>query len=535
MDIDDIAMLLKLEDTRVFDATILGRILRSSHPEVRRRAAVSIGRIAKEEGRPLLVTARTDADTEVVASVAFATGQLKDPTATTWLGSLLDHADTPPSVGREAAQALGKILTPDARVALSRYLTNAPMTAPALVVGEALLSFGRFPDKGDVAPLVRWITANDPEIRWRAAWSLFRPADSAAVPHLLKLADDPSPEVRYWAVRGLRPAQVDQAGIPRATTSAKLVAATKDPDRRVRTEALRALLQYDDDAAFNALLAGLASTDTWISTSAAESVGRFQTRADQLKPALVAAGAPNKPLWLRNLVLTPLVTAAPETAIEVASALAKSDVQVARTAGTGALGRLGEPGRARLNEINAAAGRGAIPGSARGGGGGGGRGAQPLPVRTDAYYWTLVERWIVPDYNGKPRPHAIWDTPRGQIEIELYPGDAPMGVDSFMYLMASGDIIGTEFSRVVPNFVDQQATIRNAPLLRDEVNRMGLTRANLAWASSGLDTGRPGYTLGNTPQPHNEGNFTALGRVVKGMEVVDHIEWGDKITGARIK
>jgi hypothetical protein len=26
-------------------------------------------------------------------------------------------------------------------------------------------------------------------------------------------------------------------------------------------------------------------------------------------------------------------------------------------------------------------------------------------------------------------------------------------------------------------------------------------------------------TLGNTPQPQNEGNFTALGRVVRGMDV----------------
>jgi hypothetical protein len=41
-------------------------------------------------------------------------------------------------------------------------------------------------------------------------------------------------------------------------------------------------------------------------------------------------------------------------------------------------------------------------------------------------------------------------------------------------------------------------------------------RASLSWASAGLDTGRPGYTLGVTPQPHNEGNFTSLGRVVNG-------------------
>jgi cyclophilin family peptidyl-prolyl cis-trans isomerase len=87
---------------------------------------------------------------------------------------------------------------------------------------------------------------------------------------------------------------------------------------------------------------------------------------------------------------------------------------------------------------------------------------------------------------------------------------------------------------VAPNFVAQQRAIRDDVTLRDEVSRRGLTRGNLSWASAGLDTGRPGYTLGITPQPHNEGNFTALGRVVSGMDVVERIELGDTITAARM-
>ena len=123
------------------------------------------------------------------------------------------------------------------------------------------------------------------------------------------------------------------------------------------------------------------------------------------------------------------------------------------------------------------------------------------------------------------------DTPRGTIEIELFAGDAPLGLDHFRRVVESGEIIGIEFGRVVPNFVVQQRAIRNDITLRDEVNRRGLNRGTLAWASSGLDTGRPGYTLGNTPQPHNEGDFTALGRVVAGIEVVDRLELGDAFTG----
>src|SRR4029077_17836231 len=149
-------------------------------------------------------------------------------------------------------------------------------------------------------------------------------------------------------------------------------------------------------------------------------------------------------------------------------------------------------------------------------------------------YRRIVERWVVPDYNGAPRPTSRWETPRGTIDLELYPGDAPLAADDFVRTMESGAIVGTEFSRVVPDFVDQQRTIRDGNVLRDEVNRHRLTRGNLSWATGGLDTGSPGYTLNHTPQPHNEGDFTSMGRVIRGMDAVDRIELGDRITGARM-
>ena len=37
-----------------------------------------------------------------------------------------------------------------------------------------------------------------------------------------------------------------------------------------------------------------------------------------------------------------------------------------------------------------------------------------------------------------------------------------------------------------------------------------------------------------TPQPHNEGDFTALGRVIRGMDAVDQLELGEAITAARM-
>jgi cyclophilin family peptidyl-prolyl cis-trans isomerase len=244
--------------------------------------------------------------------------------------------------------------------------------------------------------------------------------------------------------------------------------------------------------------------------------------------------------------------------MELATSLARSDVGAARSAAIQALVRLGDEGIAKVKELAAqpaiaslaqpggptfqamaetAIAR-AAAGGGRGRGAGRGRGTAaptaPRPARPDAEYRQLVARWIVPAYNGQPAPRAVWTTAKGEIELELHPGDAPFGVEQFLRLVETGDIVGTEFTRLVPDFVAQQQAIRNAPTLRDEVNRRGLTRGNLSWASAGLDTGRPGYTLGHTPQPHNEGNFTSLGRVVRGMDVVDRLELGDAVTAARM-
>jgi HEAT repeat protein/cyclophilin family peptidyl-prolyl cis-trans isomerase len=580
-DIDDIATLLKLEDTRQFDEATLGRILKSAHPEVRRRAAVSIGRIAAPRGVKLLEGARTDRDPQVVADVVFAAGQLRQPESIAWLSAFLSAPATSPVIAREAARSLGKMVrnpaaVPAARTALMSYLGKATETAAAApVIGEALLSVARLNGDGDLAPITRWATSKNVEIRWRAAWSLVRarrPAEPnptpfpEAFPHLMRLSADPSPEVRYWAVRGLTPTATDAAAMKRPEMTSRLSRIFQgDADRRVKTEALRVLLQYDDETAFGALVNGLYSPDSWISVSAAEAAGRFGPRAAPLVPLLADVAEPQDSLSMKVTVLPVLMAlAADATAtLRLAGQLAQSDTTSGRNAGVNALVRLGARGRSAFEQISAdpamkgllptledfdkrvaalntppgggRAGGGAGGGGRAGGAAGGGRGAPtPRQARPDAEYRQLVERFIVPDYNGAPKPRTIWETPRGVVEIELYAGDSPFGVEHLFRVVEAGDIVGTEFTRLVPDFVAQQQGIRNALQLRDEVNRHGLTRGNLSWASAGLDTGRPGYTLGHTPQPHNEGDFTALGRVVRGMDAVDKLELGDKILSAKL-
>lgn len=455
-DVDAIARLLMLEDHRDYDSTDLSRILASAHPEVRRRAALSIGRIADKRGYALLRTNPLDADTAVAATEVFAAGQLKDSTTVAWFDSLLSAPRLAPTVRAEAATALGKIKTARARDALARFLASAKeskLTDQA--IGEALLSIGRCNTRGDLAPILRFTKSANTEIRWRATWALFRPRDPAAIVTLLGLASDKSPDVRLWAVRALSRPTTDSADKSAEAEKADL-AALHDSDRRVRTEAIRAIATYTDSAAVAAMNQAKTSPDWWISSSA-------------------------------------------------------------------------EEGLARLNPPPPPAG------GRQGGGGRGGRGQRPAPppnTRPLEEYKALVEKYVVPDYNGAPSPTAEWVTPRGTITIELYAGDAPLGTEEFVRLVESGAVVGTKFTRVVPDFVDQQQTVPGAKRLRDEVTRRGLARANVAWASAGLDTGTPGYTLGNAVQPHNEGDFTTLGRVIKGLDVMDRIQLNDAITAA---
>jgi HEAT repeat protein/cyclophilin family peptidyl-prolyl cis-trans isomerase len=562
---------------------------------------VSIGRIADKRGVTLLRARPLDRDTAVAASVVFAIGQLHDTSTVPWLDSLLGGSRTPPTIAGEAAIALGKMKSAGAREVLARFLSRGTVglrNTPA--IREALLSIGRTP-RGDIAPIVRWTKSASEEVRWRATWSLFRPRDPAAVAALVSLSRDRSPLVRSWAVRGLTKAQADSANLGTAAEARVLVLA-RDADRRVSTEAVRALGTYSDSAAVAALVAALQSPDSWISVSAAEGLGRARSTA--AIPALLVAAADQESCALRVTSMNSLQGISPGLARGVGVWLATDTVPYCRAAAAQFLTRAttdttvslssGEVGRidsvlmdyraarrgdlsssdlptrvaairalgtsgdttdlATLTElrgqndslsavaITAAASMAAIqrrasgaPTGGRGGGGRGGRGrAATVVTRTLDDYRRIAERWVVPDYNGAPRPTAQWDTPRGPIVIELYPGDAPLATDDFVRTMQAGSMIGTEFTRVVPDFVDQQQTIRGGNTLRDEVNRRGLTRGNVAWATSGLDTGSPGYTLGHTPQPHNEGDFTSLGRVVKGMAAADRIELGDRVTGARM-
>ena len=647
-DIADIITLEKIEDRRAYDDATLRRIAASKHPELRRRAALAIARLYDPRGRTLLNAMRAESDTAVLATVVWATGQLVDSSAVEWLDGLLQSETTPIGVATEAAGAFGKIRTSDTRARLVNYLKSAaPIAATAPTVREALLSIGRHRDRGDLTSIVRWATNSDVEIRWRAAWALFRPRDPAAVPYLYALADDPSADVRFWALRGLSGPRADSSSVGTAVALAKLMESLGDADRRIQTEATRTLGTYTDLSSLIQLTVLLDEKDMWVAVSAAEAL---RARGDGARAAiaqLTAATTLGHPAALRATAIAALTDIWLAAAIKPALAMANDTSFTVRLGAANALAKLGVSARPALVKLRtdanveirtianttwltladtiddpavrraarkaafaspdiafrvaaarsmrewadstdipillaafAVAAKDVSPNAVeatiatigaidrRGGGATSaffkrfptspsdqawmiagrefgdrvirewGTGRPVHSARTDDDYKRIVEALIVPAYNGSPNPRLKWETSRGTIETELNPLDAPLATDYLLNLTTLNKLAGVRFERVVPNFVDQQKEVLpSQELQRDEISRGRLVRGNLSWGSeigargpgSSYDTGPAVYTFAITPQPHNEGDFTALGRVAAGMDVVDKIELGDVV------
>ena len=137
------------------------------------------------------------------------------------------------------------------------------------------------------------------------------------------------------------------------------------------------------------------------------------------------------------------------------------------------------------------------------------------------------------------RAFVLLETEKGEIELELFPKDAPAHVASFLANVSSGAYSGTSWHRVVSGFVIQGGDPRGSGWgdcgysLRDEINLWPFERGTLGMPKAGKDTGGCQIFITVVPAPHLDGRYTAFGRVTRGMDVVDRIEPGDKILRAR--
>lgn len=129
----------------------------------------------------------------------------------------------------------------------------------------------------------------------------------------------------------------------------------------------------------------------------------------------------------------------------------------------------------------------------------------------------------------------------GQIRVEFFPEDAPKTVENFITLTKKGYYNGLTFHRVVPGFVvqggDPKGDGTGGPgyTIKAEFNKRKHERGSLAMArSQHPDSAGSQFYITYGPQPHLDGNYTVFGQVVSGMEHVDRIKQGDRMTSVVI-
>jgi len=128
-----------------------------------------------------------------------------------------------------------------------------------------------------------------------------------------------------------------------------------------------------------------------------------------------------------------------------------------------------------------------------------------------------------------------------EIRIEFFREDAPKTVENFVTLAKKGFYDGLKFHRVVPDFVvqggDPKGDGTGGPgyTIKAEFNKQKHVRGTLAMArSQHPDSAGSQFYITYGATPHLDNNYTVFGKVISGMEHVDLIKQGDKMTTVKI-
>ena len=124
----------------------------------------------------------------------------------------------------------------------------------------------------------------------------------------------------------------------------------------------------------------------------------------------------------------------------------------------------------------------------------------------------------------------------GEIRMEFYPAEAPKTVENFVTLAKKGFYNGLTFHRVVPDFVVQggcpkgNGTGGPGYQIKAEFNKRPFDRGVLGMARTQEpnSAGSQVYIMLG-PAHFLNGQYTAFGKVTKGMDLVDKIKVGDRI------
>jgi HEAT repeat protein len=265
--------------------------------EVRRSAAVALGRIGDSTATPALIN--TLSDESLVIDAANALGQIGDPRALDGLLALLGNSDA--SVRQAAVSALNSLA-----------LTG---------MSERII------------PLLH---DSDPNVRESAVKIAGYFGYRAAADALIDLSNDPNERVRCAVIEHL-PFTDDERVLD------VLVQASKQETPSVRAAAARALGNMDAPQADRQLIAGLADEDVWVRYFSARALGRRRSADNETSIAALERVIEQEQFnHVRIAALDSLVQIGGGRVASIAAGLVRDDDPDVVRAAQGALGKSGQ-------------------------------------------------------------------------------------------------------------------------------------------------------------------------------------------------
>ena len=128
----------------------------------------------------------------------------------------------------------------------------------------------------------------------------------------------------------------------------------------------------------------------------------------------------------------------------------------------------------------------------------------------------------------------------GSFDIAFDANRAPLTVARIRELIRNRYYDGLTFHRVVPNFVLQGGSpamneyVGDGPFLRDELDLAHHDRYSLGISTRGRDTGDAQWFINLVDNYRLDHEYTVVGRIMRGFEVVDRILEGDVMESVRI-
>ncbi len=165
--------------------------------------------------------------------------------------------------------------------------------------------------------------------------------------------------------------------------------------------------------------------------------------------------------------------------------------------------------------------------------------SQDLPLNKDGVdFFLRIIRLLEMQYSAPEQVidagkqyQATIETEKGDIVIDLFPDTAPLNVNSFVFLAEQGWYDDTTFHRVLPDFMAQGGDPLGLGIgwpgyrCTDEVvdSRKFDKAGVVAMANSGPNSNGAQFFITFEPTEHLNDDFTIIGQVVSGQDVVDSL------------